>query len=459
MVTFHFRKCLLAILLMSPLASLQTQAQQLPIRLQQLTDSAQLHFPSLLRRNALAEAATSAITESKHAFLPQFRIADEVTTGTDNAVAGPYFPMGIVPSVSGGIRASSNNTAIAGNTGILYGQYTLADFGYRKAYLERSVADLELSKATIGRDKYDLSYEVSRWYFNLVKFQYKLAADAENNRRYEAIFSVIRALSASGIKAGADSSLALAELSRSRITYQQSLAALENCRLQLAYLTGIDSSRIQADTSFLTASRALQTARDTVHPLLSYYQALTNNSMADQRLAATAFRPKVFLLGAGWARGSDIAYNDVYKSFGNGLGYQRFNYAAAIALQYDLFGGIHKRDRLHVLESLTKAAQFDEQTQEISLQNSARQAQAQLAALRNNIAEIPIQLAAATDTYRQKLAQYRAGIINIVDLTNAAFVLYRSKTDYAETMGDWYLGQLQLAYANGSLYDFIKNIQ
>ncbi|MDE3250735.1 MAG: TolC family protein, partial [Bacteroidota bacterium] len=112
-----------------------------------------------------------------------------------------------------------------------------------------------------------------------------------------------------------------------------------------------------------------------------------------------------------------------------------------------------------VLESLTKAAQFDEQTQEISLQNSARQAQAQLAALRNNIAEIPIQLAAATDTYRQKLAQYRAGIINIVDLTNAAFVLYRSKTDYAETMGDWYLGQLQLAYANGSLYDFIKNIQ
>lgn len=462
MVTLRSRKCLSYAVAVFLLVSVKTFAQEKPIRLQQLADSAQLHFPSLQRRKALADAAAAAVNEARHAYLPSFRLADELTAGTDNAVAGPYFPMGIIPSVSGGIRTGSNSTPVAGNTGILYGQYTLTDFGYRKAFLDRSVADRNLANAVTERDRYDLSFEVARWYFNLVKYQYRLAADAENNHRYEAIFSVIRALSASGIKAGADSSLALAELSRTRMNYYQALAALQNCRQQLSYLTGMDSSKISGDTAYFRSAApggVSAIAALSSHPLLGFYRALTNNSLADERMAATAFRPRVFLLGAGWARGSDIAYNDVYRKFGNGFGYQRFNYAAGISIQYDLFGGLDKKDRLSVLQATTKAAGLQEQTQTLELQNEERQALTQLSALSKNIAELPIQLAAANDTYSQKLAQYKAGIINIVDLTNAAFVLYRSKTDYAETTGDWYLAQLQLAYAQGRLYDFIKNIQ
>ncbi|HEY8734753.1 MAG TPA: hypothetical protein VIL90_09325, partial [Puia sp.] len=76
-----------------------------------------------------------------------------------------------------------------------------------------------------------------------------------------------------------------------------------------------------------------------------------------------------------------------------------------------------------------------------------------------NLLELPIQFQAAVDTYNQKMAQYRAGIISLIDLTNAAFVLDRSMNDYVETIGNWYLAQLEKAIAAGSLSAFIQSIR
>jgi len=46
----------------------------------------------------------------------------------------------------------------------------------------------------------------------------------------------------------------------------------------------------------------------------------------------------------------------------------------------------------------------------------------------------------------------------LVDLTNASFVLYRSQTDYIETISDWYLAQVDKAEATGNLVQFINSI-
>jgi len=70
-----------------------------------------------------------------------------------------------------------------------------------------------------------------------------------------------------------------------------------------------------------------------------------------------------------------------------------------------------------------------------------------------------VQLQAAQMVYRQKLAQYRAGVSDLIDLTNASFVLYRSQTDYAENVADWYLAQLDRAAAIGSLDSFMRSVQ
>ena len=76
-----------------------------------------------------------------------------------------------------------------------------------------------------------------------------------------------------------------------------------------------------------------------------------------------------------------------------------------------------------------------------------------------NLLELPIQLQSAQAVYQQKLAQYRAGVSDLIDLTNATFVLYRSQTDYAENVADWYLAQLDRAAAIGSLDSFVNSVR
>ena len=76
-----------------------------------------------------------------------------------------------------------------------------------------------------------------------------------------------------------------------------------------------------------------------------------------------------------------------------------------------------------------------------------------------NLFEIPVQVKASQDGYNQKTAQYKAGIINLIDLTNASFVLYRAQSDYVQTLNDWLLANLDKAAATNNLDLFIQSIK
>ena len=463
MNAFWFRKYLLVLVLL-PITCSSLFAQSKMYRLQELVDSAKNNFPELLRKNALVNYSKAALTDTRHSFLPGVRMEEQLTAGTDNSLAGSYFPFGIVPSTSAGIRADNNAQLATGNIAILYGQYDLVTFGYRKALINRAKADVDLLQTDLQREEYYLKSEIARWYFTLLKNEYKLKADQENITRYEKIFQVIEALSRSGIRAGADSSLAMAELSRTKVTYNQTMGVVDNCRAQLAYLTGINPANINADTTVMQVQKTALvtfnfTADSSLNPLLNYFQQLKGIAISNEQLISKSFLPKIALTATGWARGSGIAGNDQYKSAAYGFGYQRYNYLAGISIQYDLFNGIHKKDRLKAYRFQTTASDFAVQAEQLALQNAALQAINTIRVSEKNLQELPVQLAAAQDTYSQKIAQYRAGIINVVDLTNAAYVLYRSMNDYAETLGDWYLSQLDNAVASGHLDAFIQAIK
>jgi len=106
-----------------------------------------------------------------------------------------------------------------------------------------------------------------------------------------------------------------------------------------------------------------------------------------------------------------------------------------------------------------QASDFELQQQRAALNSALLQADNSLRVTEANLSELPIQLRSAEDTYQQKLAQYKAGIISLIDLTNASFVLYRSQTDFIETMADWYLAQLDRSVAAGNLDQFIQTIK
>ena len=464
MVTFCKRKncCVLGIAMLMPV--LGVYAQQKNYSLYELIEAAGDHMPVIQQKKALLKGSEAVITDVKHSFLPRFTISDQVNTGTDNSIAGSYLPLTAVPSASAGVRDGNIYQPATGNIGALYGEYELINFGLNKARLKNAGAYKDLQQADLQRELYLLQLGVSRIYFNLLKLQYRLAADRQNTSRYDSIFNVIRALAVSGIKAGADSSLAKAELSRARIIYNQTLGGLNDLKEQLAYLTGMPASSFRSDSfaiNFINNRPAPTSFRaDTLNnPLMDFYVKKKNIFLSNEPVIRKSYLPRVVLAGSAWMRGSSIQYNDDYKSLATGLGYQRFNYMAGIGINYNLFNGLYKKDKLAINRFQVQATGFELEQERLQLVLSVSQSDIALNTAKVNLAELPVQLQSATDTYFQKLAQYKAGIISLIDLTNASFVLYRSQTDYIETVSDWCLAALEKAAATGNLNQFIQTIK
>ncbi len=462
MFTFRYGKRLAYAIVIVIFPAHSVFSQKPFISLSALNDSADHYLPRLLEKKALVSSASAAVQETRHQFLPAIRFNDQVNIGSDNSTAGSYFPYSIVPSTSAGVRAENDYQAASGNIAMLYGEYDLIDFGYKNARIEYAKSGQDLSQSDLQREMYILHGRICRAYFKLMIAESRMEIERETVRRYDTIFTIIHALTRSGIKPGSDSSLAKAELSKSRITYNQTNEQANNYREEISYLTGVRAEVISTDSVLmLTGSwkNLIHAPADSnANPLIDYYANLTKVYSANERLIAKSYLPKIYLTAASWARGSSIVYNDQYKPIPEGLGYQRFNYMAGVAFQYDLFNGVHKKDRLKTFGFERDAAELELKQQQINLASATRQAQNSIDITEKNLLELPIQYQAAVDTYNQKIAQYKAGIITLIDLTNAAFVLDRSLNDYAETTGSWWLAQLDKALATGQLGRFIQSI-
>ena len=463
MATFFARKCcgVMLILLSAPTVFLLAQQH---LSLQNLIDASRANFPVLKQKLSLINANKAAIADIKHSFLPQLKFSEQLNIGSDNSLAGSYLPLAATPSTSGGVRSDNNFQPATGNIAVLYSDYELANFGLNSARLSNAQTYVNLSEADLQKEAYLLDVNIARLYLNIQKGQYRLKADAQNIERYQSIFNVIRALTLSGLKAGSDSSLAKAELSKTRISYNQTLGSINQLKQQLAYLTGISATNCTIDTlannPLISQPIISSFIVDTVNnPLIDYYAKKKAIFLSNDLLIKKSYLPKIVLAGSTWMRGSSIQYNDNYKSLVTGLGYQRFNYTVGVAFTYSLFNGIYKKDKLAINRYQTEATDFELQQQKLALNASSLQADNALQTTQANLLELPIQLQSAQDTYQQKLAQYKAGIISLIDLTNASFVLYRSQTDYIETISDWYLAQLDKAAATGNLNQFIQTIK
>jgi outer membrane protein TolC len=130
-----------------------------------------------------------------------------------------------------------------------------------------------------------------------------------------------------------------------------------------------------------------------------------------------------------------------------------------LTFAYDLFDPVHRRDKVAQARFETQASGYDLQQQELTLNSDAAQAMEVIKEAESNLREIPIQMQAASDAYEQKIAQYKAGLINLVDLTEASYVLYTAQISYVETLNNWFLGNLDKATATGNLDQFIQRIK
>lgn len=445
--------------------SVQTNAQSLtkPLSLSNAVSLALGRYPSIKAGRADVDAANAVLRETQHAWLPSVKLNEQVDAGTDNSLNSAYFPMGIVPSASGGRRQANNSQASLGNLATVFGQWEVYNFGGYAARTNEAKAALHVNEAGLHVEEYRIQSAVIQNYLDLIRYESLIAVQLQNIQRTDTIRNAIKAYVNSGLKAGVDSSVAEAELSKARLNYLELNNSLSQVKNQLSVLTGLDSAVIKGDTAVNASVNEVLLHQLPVdpekiqHPVLDYYHAIYEDNIARQNIIRKSYLPKINVMAAGWMRGSSISPEDVYdKNVLNGLSYTRYNYLAGLSITYDLFDVRRARYKLDEQQFLSQAAlaNFQEQTEQIN--SSVTEANINIRTAINRLREIPIQQNAANGTYQQKLALYNAGLTNIVDLTNALYLLNRAETDAILATDSAWKALFQKAYATNTLNQLLS---
>ncbi len=447
------------------MCTINAQVLPSPLSLRTTVSLALQHYPSVEARQADVDAADALVTEAKNAWLPSVKFNEQIDAGTDNSLTSAYFPLGIVPSASGGRRAENNGRLSAGNMGTLFGQWEIYNFGGYAAHTNEAQASLQVSKNGLQVERYRIQSAVIQHYFNLLSAQLLTTVQLQNIRRTDTIRQAILAYVNSGLRASVDSSVAEAELSKARLTYLDLVNTLRQTKNQLSVLTGIDTSAIMADPSVNALLVPLLSGQpgDTLpaqHPILNYYNSIYLDNLAKQQVIKKNNLPKVHLLAAGWMRGSSISPADVYdKNILSGLGYSRFNYLAGISFTYDLFEIRRTKYRLNEQKYVSEAARADLKEQQTLISSSLSEADINIRTALQKLKEIPVQQGAAQAAFRQKFAMYNSGLTNIVDLTNALYLLNRAETDTILATGAAWKAILQRAYASNTVDQLLSTLK
>ena len=393
------------------------------------------HAPGLIADSAAIAIKDAQLTATQYNWLPSFKLNYQADLGTNNNLPGGYFSFGIVPSNSK-VRVDGNASTILTDLGIASLDWEIYNFGMYGAQKKVAVSDLQVEQLHFEQSKYDLQYNVIGYYLQLARLHDLLNIQYQNILRNTEIKRTIHSLAVSGIKAGVDTSIAEAELSKARLVYLELNNQFRQVQQQLSYISSIPATHLFPDSVFEdhiinSYQKMIMLPADTAnHPVINLYNALYQNSLNKEMLIKKSYLPKVSLEAAAWGRGSSVSSSDDFRNLGKGFGFERGNYLVGVGVTYNIIDYKKSKLQLHTRQASSNYVQKRLEEQQALLSSSIGQADIELSTADSRLKEIPQQLTAANAAYRQKLSLYKNGLTDIIELNTALSVLYRAETDY-----------------------------
>jgi adhesin transport system outer membrane protein len=416
--------------------------QSTPVTLKELLNKVDQKGPTLLTDSAAILIRQAQAAETRSNWLPNLSLNYQADIGSSNNTTGPYFGFGIIPSSSGGIHNTNVATSMSDNLGIAALDWEVYNFGKYSAQNKVANSDIKVEQNQFAESKYDLQAYTISSYLQLLRLQDFLGIQYRNIQRTQQIRRSIESLAKSGVRAGVDTSIAEAELSKARLNYIELNNQLKHVQLQLSAVSGFPYQSIVPDTTvemaLINKPSAYLFPPDTAnHPLINFYRSVYQNNLQREDLVKKLYNPKISLEAAAWGRGSSVDAAGQYNSLSSGYGFQRSNYLVGIGISYNLFDLRRRQLKLRTQKASTDYSMKKLQEQQQLLSISASQADVEMETALNRLKEIPNQLKAANDGYRQKLSLYKNGLTDIVELDAALNILYRAETDYMQAKYDY----------------------
>ena len=447
----------------------QAIAQQKVLSLKEAVQTALTNYETIKSKTNQLNATKANLNETRAEQLPDLNFSAQQVYGTVNGQFGPSYGFnGLSVSSSGPVLNNQN-----WNAG--FGSLYLSNVNWNVFAFGRAVERVKVQQTSVSRDESDLAQEqfqhqvrVAGAYLNVLAAQQLSKAQQDNLNRSLDLQKVVLARVKNGLNAGVDSSQANAEVANARIALTNAQETEQEQSNQLAqYLAATPPADFVLDSTFVTKAPNNTAIQPTTgiesHPLLRFYQNRIAVSNEQAKYLNTFNYPTVSIVGVYQGRGS--GFNAPYGSnqsdynggYGAGADPTRFNYLIGFGVTWNFTNLLRVRYQVQSQKFTSAQYQNDYNLVSQQLNDQLVLAETRISNALKNFRDAPVEIKAARDAYNQKFTLYKNGLANIVDFTQALYVLNRAEVDYYIASNNVWQALLFKAAASGDFGIFMNN--
>jgi outer membrane protein TolC len=456
------------LVVLSALFVFTARGQQKVLGMKEAEQIALANYGTIKAKANQLNATKANLKEAKTEYLPDLNFSAQQDYGTVNSQFGPiYGYRGLSVASSGPVLVNQNWKAGFGSLYLANVSWDFFAFGRAVEKVNVQKSAVSLNESDLTQEKFQHQIRVAGTYLNLLAAQQLSKAQQDNLNRAIDLQKVVVARVKNGLNAGVDSSQANAEVSNARIALTNAQETEQEQSNLLAQYLAVAPRYFELDSAFVTKAplniaQQPQTTTEN-HPLLQFYQNRINVSDSQAKFLSTYSYPTFSLFSTYQGRGSSFNtdygtnQNSYSGSYGAGADPTRYNYLVGVGVIWN-FTNVF-RVRYQVQSQKFTSAQFKDEYDVVSQQLRDQQALAEtrISNALKNYNEVPVEVKAASDAYKQKYALYKNGLSNIVDFTQALFVLNRAEIDKYITSNNVWQALLFKAAATGDFGIFINN--
>lgn len=435
------------------------------LTINEAVETALVNYGTIKAKNNYLSASKATLSQSKKEYLPNVNLSAQQDFGTVNGQNGPLYGLGLSVASSGLPLPQQNWNAAFGALYLTNVNWDFFAFGRARERILVSASLVDRDLSDLEQEKFQHSIRVASAYLNLLVAQ-RLTQSWENNlERAAALKNVVVTRAKNGLIPGVDSSLANAEVSNAKISITQARDFEQEQASVLARLMGITNQRFTLDSLFIT--KMPQSIDDSAsvsknHPLLRYYANRIAVSNQQAKYFQTLGLPVFSLFGVFQGRGAGFsssyaADQHAYtQNYFEGIKPVRANYLLGIGATWNMTNLLRTRQQVLSQEFISSALKEEYNVADQQIQNQLILSENKIRNAVANFREAPVQVQSASDAYLQKSVLYKNGLSNIVDLTQALYILNRAETNRDIALSNLWQALLLKAAAAGDFSLFLN---
>jgi outer membrane protein len=405
-----------------------------------LIDLAQRLHPETWQAWEEARAAAARLGRSESSWFPT--LAAVAAAGTSRVVEKAGTNVGAVPVT--GPEATPG----------LQLSWILLDFGRRSAAVEQAGWEVMVANLHFNRKHQEVAFNVSESFFALDASRARLTSANVTLEQASAVAEAVQARFEQGLATRPDLLLAVQERARAAFDVQDAAGRVSDARARLAESIGIpptvplqvaDLESVPLPTELPATVEHVMDRSLVRRPDLAARLAALRAREAEVKQARAQFMPQLRL-------SSSVGGDYGRYTFGNSdsINFQREVYGAFLNLNWTLFDGFDRENRVREAAAQRGAAEAEVATLELRVIRQVWQAYTDVKTSLGKREFALALLAASQEVYAATLESYQsAGLATVLDLLAAQRDLARARFTEIQSRADILRASSALVYAAG----------